>query len=335
MNLRQAHFFFIAFVFIVLAAGCSSKPKLALETEKPLPEWYLNPPANTHELLTGIGAGKTLEDATDSALSNMVSRLGVSIESKFESITSTSQYSYSNKSVEYLKSEVSKIRVSNYELVFTEKIKYNEFVVMVQSHRAQFIKDLTQQVNDKLAAENQKINTARSDNALKRYHVAKNSADEVAKLESTIMVLSGMEPSFNNEYYQKKIQDHHTLSENARRNIVFVIKTDTKSLKASTPIKNALSQEGFKVHNSQPRDGVLFINLETHIQHNRSMGFQIAEMFMDLRTSDHQGKLIGSNSVTLTGHATRGFDMAEAAAIEQISEEIKKQGIAKLLGIEL
>lgn len=335
MKVIQLKEFFLLVFFLMLVVGCSSKPKLVLQEDKPLPEWYLNPPANTLKLLIGTGGGKTLEEAKDSALSDLIARLGVSIESKFESITETSKYNYSNKSVAYLKSEVSKIRISNYELVYSEKIKYNQFVVMVQSERSKFVNDLTQKINDKLAAEKQKIKTASIDNSLKRFHVAKNAAEEAVKLEPTIIILSGMEPSFDNDYYQKEIQKLQTLSENARRNIVFVIKTDTKSAKASTPIKNALSQQGFKVGDSTLRDGVLVINLQTSTQYNRSLGFQIAEIFMDLRTRDHLGKLIGSNSITLTGHATRGFDMAEAAAIEEISEEIKRQGIAKVLGIEL
>lgn len=332
---KKIQYFLIALLCLILVAGCSSKPKLVLEPTKPLPEWYMNPPANTSELLIGTGGGKTLEEATDAALSNLVSRLGVSIESKFESITEASKYNFSNKSTAYLKSEVSKIRISNYELAFTEKIKYNEFVVMVQSGRTQFVNDLTQQINDKLAVEKNKIKTASTDNALKRYHVAKNAADEALNLESTIIVLSGMDSSFNNDYYQKEIQKLQTLSEESRRNIVFVIKTDSKSVKASTPIKNALSQQGYKVGRSSLRDGVLVINLHTSTQHNRAMGMQIAEILMNLRTSDHRRKLIGSNSVALRGHATRGYGMAEAAAIEELSDIIKEQGIAKVLGIEL
>lgn len=332
---RQAKYIFTALLCLLLVAGCSSKPKLVLQPDKPLPEWYLNPPANTYEMLIGTGGGETLEKAKEAALSDLVARLGVSIESKFESVTETTKYTYSNKSVAYIKSEVSKIRISNYELVFSEKIKYNQFVVMVQSQRSHFINDLTQQINNKLTSGKQSIKTASTDNALKRFHATKNAADEAKELEPTIIVLSSMDSSFNNDFYQKEIQNLQTLSERARRHVMFVIKTDAKSSKAATPIKNALSQQGFRVGNSALRDGVLVINLQSTSQRNQSMGFQIAEMIVYIRTNDHQGKLIASNNISLTGHATRGFGLAEEAAIEELAEEIKKQGIAKVLGITL
>lgn len=320
---------------ILLLAGCSSKPQLVLQPEKPLPEWYLNPPANSFDTLTGVGGGATLQQATDSALSNLVSRLGVSIESKFESTTESTSYSYSNKSVDTIKSEVEKIRISNYEVVFSEQIKYNQFVVMVKSKRAQFIKDLTQQVNFKLANEKQIIKNASDDNALKRYHVIKNAAEASKQLESSIIVLSSMDKSFNNAYYQKELQSLQAQSEQARQHILFVIQTDNKSKRAAEPIKNALSQQGFRVGQSASRDGVLVVNLKTHSQRNGSMGFQIAEMLVNVSVTDHQGRLVGSNSLNLTGHATRGFELAETAAIETFAEEIKKQGIAQVLGIAL
>ncbi len=324
-----------ALLCVLLMAGCSSKPPLVLQPEKPLPEWYLNPSANSFDTLTGIGGGATLEQATNSALSNLVSRLGVSIESKFESTTESTQHTYSNNSVEYIKSEVSKIRVSNYELVFSEQIKYNQFIVMVKSKRSLFIKDLSQQINDKLASEKQAIRNASTDNALKRYHVAKKVAEESKSLEPAIIVLSSMDKNFNNAYYQKELQSLQAQSEQARQHILFVIQTDDKSKKAAEPIKNALSQQGFRVGQSASRDGVLVVNLKTHSQRNGSMGFQIAEMLVNVSVTDHQGRLVGSNSLNLTGHATRGFDLAETAAIESFAEEIKKQGIAQVLGIAL
>ena len=325
----------ITFLCVVFMAGCSSKPQLVLQPEKPLPEWYLNPPANAVDTLTGVGGGATLQQATDSALSNLVSRLGVSIESKFESVTESTSYSYSNKSVDTIKSEVSKIRISNYEVVFSEQIKYNQFVVMVKSKRSQFIKDLTQQVNVKLANEKQVIKNASTDNALKRYHVIKKAAEASKQLESSIIVLSSMDTSFNNNYYQKELQSLQTDSEQARRKILFVIQTDEKSKKAATPIKNALSQQGFRVGQSPLADGVLVVKLQTHSQRNSAMGFQMVEVLVNVSVVDHQGRLVGANSLNLTGHATRGFDLAESAAIESFAEVIKEQGIAQVLGIAL
>lgn len=332
---KKSKIIFTALLCIFLMIGCSNKPALVLQPEKPLPDWYLNPSANSFDTLTGIGGGATLEQATDSALSNLVSRLGVSIESKFESVTKSTQHTYSNNSVEYIKSEVSKIRISNYELVFSEQIKYNQFIVMVKSKRTQFIKDLTQQVNNTLASEKQAIKNASADNALKRYHVIKSSAEESKKLAPTLVVLSSMDEKFNNDYYQKELQSLQTQVEQARQHIVFVIRTDAKSNKAATPIKNALSQQGFSVGNAALREGVLIINLQTNSQRNASMGFQIAEMLVKVSVTDYKGKLVGANSINLTGHATRGFELAETAAIETFAEVIKQQGIAQVLGIAL
>lgn len=325
--------FSIVAVCLFVAVGCSSKPKLNLQEDKPLPEWYLNPAANTADVLTGVGAGETLEQATQSALNDLIARLGVSIESKFESVTESTRYTYSKSSKEEIKSEVSKIRISNYDLVTSEQVRYNQYVALVQSKRAQFTKDLTQQINDKLAAEQHAINLVKTDNALKRYYVAKQAYESVRELESNIIVLSSMDPSFDNEHYQNQILKFRQQSESARRHVNFVIRADRRSAKTAKPIKNALSQQGFAVGNSQMRDGVLVVNVNSDVNHSRSHGFQIADIVLHIRVTDHQNRQVGANSVSLRGAATRGSALAEEEAIREFSDEIKAHGIAKVLGI--
>lgn len=321
----------IACLFLVV--GCSSKPTLNLQPEKPMPNWYLNPASNTSEVLTGVGAGETLELATQSALNDLIARLGVSIESKFESVTESTRYTYSKRSKEEIKSEVAKIRISNYELVTSEQVRYNQYVALVQSKREQFVKDLTQQINDRLAAEQHAINLAKTDNALKRYYVAEQAYQSVRELESNIIVLSSMDSKFNNEHYQNQILKFRQQSEDARRHINFVIKADQRSTKTANPIKNALSQQGFAVGNSNLRDGVLVVNVVSSVNHSESHGFQIADIVLQIRVTDHQNRQIGANTVSLRGAATRGAALAEEEAIREFSDEIKAHGIANILGI--
>lgn len=321
--------------FVLLVAGCSSKPSITLQEEKPLPEWYLNPPSNTATSLSGVGSGSSQEEATKVALNDLLARLGVSIESNFDSKTKVSNFGYSSSTTNTIRSEVAKIRISNYETVATEQIRFNQYVVRVQSDREQFANSLVSELDQKLNAIQQRITNAKNDHALKRYQVAKEAAAEANALMPSLLILNGMEVGFNPAAYFKTLQGLSSQSEQARQSLLFIVKGDAQSQQMLEPIKNALTMQGFLVANQGRHTGVLLITLKTNSHYSTTSGIQIANVETSIHVTDHQNKVVGSNHVALSGHATRGTALAVANAVQKMGKLIEDQGIASVLGLLL
>jgi len=88
---------------IILFGACASKKPAVEYKPQKLPSWYLQP-YNDTKLLYGTGEGKNQDEAVANALNTLVSKLSISISSKYESQTNISQHSYNKKSSQKLPS---------------------------------------------------------------------------------------------------------------------------------------------------------------------------------------------------------------------------------------
>jgi hypothetical protein len=77
---------FITILTLVLlfVSGCSTQKRIVAKKQE-LPSWFSNPQKSTSTMLYATGEGKNREEAIKDALNMMVSTLGVSIASEFDS----------------------------------------------------------------------------------------------------------------------------------------------------------------------------------------------------------------------------------------------------------
>ena len=327
---------FLIVFLAVLLMGCSSKPRLNIQPIKPLPQWYLNPSYHDVDVLRGVGAGINLEAATQAALNNLLSQLGISIQSNFTSHTYVNDHRYSKESSQSIATEVSKVRISNYRVVNSEQIKFNEFVVLVESNKPQLIRDLTAEVDQRFASIDQRMLMAQQDHALKRYDVAHTASLDAEALNPTLLILQGIDQKFPLNHYQNKTQQIHQEKERARKALSFTVTGNTLSPKIGISIGNALAQSGFVVlPKTANKQGVLQIEVMVTMDQSTSAGFQIVNMTINTQVRDEQSNVIGSNRVLITGHATRGWALAEEDAIRKANILLAEEGVAAFVGIAL
>ncbi|MBE0471743.1 MAG: LPP20 family lipoprotein [Methyloprofundus sp.] len=326
---------FYAVIILMLTTGCSSKPEVAIQPAKPLPNWYMTPPENTNDWLVGVGSAETYDKAIQAALNDLVSRLGVSIESSIDYRTRSTNFGYTENTTQTIRSEVAKIRISNYEVAASEQIRFNQFVVMVKSNRLQFLSSLTKELDQKIAVVQDRVAARKTDHALMSYQASKLAAQEAYSLNPTLLIIGGLDEAFDPAPYLLAIRNLNDQSERARQLLLFQVQGDIGSRSMITPITNALTAEGYSIGNTPSRRGVFYINIYSSTQHSSSSGIQIANVLVKINVTDHQGNLVGSNSIALTGHATRGASLAEADAVNKMAKLIESQGIASILGIKL
>jgi|GEM_PF-4024835 hypothetical protein len=331
--MARLSYWMVLLLISALLLGCSSKREIVIQEAKPLPDWYMNPPSNTYTHLVGVGSGTTLEEATQSALVNLLAKLSISIESSMVSQIRTNNYGYEEKTTSNVRSDVAKIRVSNYEVVASEQVRFDQFVVQVESDRQKFIESLSSEIKTGFDDIEHRISESHSDNALVRYRVVEESLAEAKDLIPVLLVLGSMDPAFESSPYHESIQELHSGVEQARRHLVFRVSGNSLSKGMLEPLKNALTAKGFIVADAKNRDGLISIRVVTDSSHSVTAGIQIADLDIKIYTLDHRGNLIGSNNLFLKGHATRGFSLAETNAVEKMSSLIDEKGIETVLGI--
>ena len=82
-------------LFLNGCSGSQPTPSAQLSAKKELPSWYLNPPKDTITSIYGVAVGENRDDAIKLALTDMISKLGIKIESAYES-TTKEEYGYAS-----------------------------------------------------------------------------------------------------------------------------------------------------------------------------------------------------------------------------------------------
>lgn len=335
MNLQ---YFFVLMLIGSVFSGCGGTKPAPLSYEpKPLPSWYLNPPGNSAAYLYGIGEGANLEEAKKNALDNMVSQLGISISSNYASKMSShkSYREYVTKDTSFeVKSEVSKIRISNYEVIQREQYKYNRFMLLVRSNKEQ----LTQSLVKELKAKTKRLETQRrtlaSSNPLSRYQFYDRSQKEIKEMFSTVLVLDTLDTSFSDEIYASTVETINAEFQALKRDMTFSLSYDSNSKGFKEEIQVALTNEDKRVVEKQRNNkNHISIVLRTTAEYAKSNGFNIARAVLQIDVKDNNGKVVGGNRINLIGHATQGNAIALNNAVKKLHDLIQKDGIETILGI--
>ncbi len=327
-------------VILLGLTGCGGggAPQPAYE-EKPMPSWYINPPANNPMYLYGLGEGMNIERATRNALDNMASRLSVTVESTYEVKTKIQKgytESFSQNSQRNLKSEVAKIRISNYEVDKSEKIAPGHYVVLVKSDKEKFYTSLVKELDMKFKTLNEKRAVNKGANIIKQAYFYQDAVNETNEMMSTLLVLGTLDENFNDKKYLDDIQTINAENEAVKKAINFVIQTDKASLNMAEAVRVALTDSGFKVVSSKAKNSnTVFVKLSSRAEESKAMGFIVAKITTNIEVKTADGKTVGGNKLNINGQSPQSFELAKENGSKKLKKMIQKEGINTILGLKL
>jgi PIN domain nuclease of toxin-antitoxin system len=326
-----------AFIVIVLVFNaCSSTQPVATKETPVLPHWYLNPPGNSEAYLYGVGEGNDMDEARKKALETMVSQLGVSISSKYESSLKVhkkyTEYFTKETSFE-LTSEVAKIRISNHEVVESKKLSYKRFIVLVRSNRLQFFQPLQKEVQHKLKIIQTESETIRHSDVLSRYAFYDKSLQGLNGMFSTVLVISAIEDNYDDRAYFDTVDKLKTQYQSLKEKITFSLQCDGNSQAFKEEISVALKNRHYRITAGRSDVGNITIVLHSTTNYVRAHGFDIARTVLAIEVKDNKGKAIGGNRINLIAQATQGKNVALDNTAKKLKKLIQNQGIGKIIGL--
>lgn len=325
-------------IFILCSAfllGCSAKKDVSMGRTADVPEWYTQPPANDERYLNGVGRGRSVEAATQNALSDLLVKLSRQVESRFSSKTSYGTHGFEEVPTSEIRRDVAKIPVSHYQVVAAEQIRSDQYLVLVRSERSLFIRSLADKVSTGFREIGHRLTESKEDNALRRYRVIQQSIERARQLMPSIWILSGITSGFDAEGYRNYTLSLHSELEKQRRDLVFYLTSDFKDQSLLQPIRSGLTDEGFLVAKTRMVNlgELVSIELTQKRLYSDVDGVPIVALNITLDSRDRQGNLIASKSFSLKADGTQGYDQATSDAVDKLAERIKREGIEQVLGI--
>ena len=335
--MKKIFYALILTVSVFLLTGCFGV-RAKSTAEGGVPKWYTTPPNNNGVFLYGTGAGYSKDDAINSALDNMVSRLSISIQSTYKNKTRVESgefNSYYKKSEKNIKSEVAKIRVSNYDVSKSYTADDGTIYMLVRSNKDKFFNSLKKELDIKIKKAKDNIALNSNANVLKRYSFYKAAVKNLSSIVPNLLVLNVLNEDFNDKKYLNTIAKLNKDFENLKKSISFYIVADKNSLKLVEPIRVALTNAHLKVVRKKPnsKNGLIIV-INSRVKNTKTMGMQVAKFAVDIKISEISGNIIGGNKLSLKGISAQGFELATEDAAKRLQKIIQKKGIGKILGVD-
>lgn len=330
-------FFFLLLAVMVVFAGCTAKQEVPLMQKKALPSWYTNPPLTTQTKLYALGEGESKEIAITNALSMMASTLSVSIESKFSSKKFVEEGTYNTHqqtTLSEIQSDVKKIRISNYEVVEAKELGFRKHIVLIASDKKRLFESLKSELEQKFALADAKLNSLHLHHALEQLDIYKKVLHDLEDVPDALVVMNVLQSSFHGESFIQKIQKLKNSHAALLASISFEIETDESSQNLQAPIREALNAKKVQIDNSSAKTHFKII-IRSDIQKASSYGFTLARSAIEISVKDSKNSIIAGNKLNITGQSTQGYEIAKQSVAVKFGEMIQKEGIGKILGLEL
>jgi hypothetical protein len=319
---------------IIFITGCGSSPTPPVTKKvKKMPSWVLSPTKDTPEYMYGVAVESDRETAIKAALSDMVSKLGVSLESSFESTQEVDNFYSSTLTKNKIKSEVAKIKINNYEVVKSQRISYREFAVMVRSDKKKFLSGLKEEIKNKKNNIESKLEAVESKDKLSKYNEKKRLAEEAKSLTSNVFIISQLDNNFNKNSYLKFINKIQNEFEKEANSLSFYIIGDSKSNNFVNVIKNYLAKGGFNISNKKRKNSIV-VSIKTKDNVDVHSVIKIAVLRLNIEVYDNSQR-VGGKTLILKERYNGSIISVYKNATIHLEQDIEQKGINEVLGINL
>ena len=328
----------ISLGFILLfSSGCGTQKRVVIAEKKVAPSWYKHPPKSSSNELYAIGNGRNKQTAITNALTQMVSTLSVSVSSKFSAKTVVREGSVNSSSAVYSDtstSEVKNIRISNYELVESQSLGFKNYIVLVKSNKKKLFLSMKKEIEQKFEIIEKEKQSVEHLNMIKHLSFYKKSKESLSSLPNTLIVMSELDTAFDGSRYLSKAQAINAEYEDLLSSITFSIESNSQAKNLVAPVAKGISAKKLKIANSSGKKHFNIV-IKSDIQRASSYGFTLARAAITITIKESTGAVIGSNKLNITGQSSQGFSIAKENVALKLNALIEKDGISKVIGLEL
>jgi len=326
MQSKSIYLYLVLGLIVSLFSACGSTPA---PKKVQTPEWVKLPPKDTAKSIYGLGISKTRDEALSAALNDVISKLGVKVESSFTNKQIVNGYYSKSISTSDIKADVAKIRVTNYQVEKSHRISFREYAVLVKVDNNKFFNTLKQDIEQTKKNIETKIESSSYADAITRYNSKKAISKECEVLISNSLVAYELNNSFDkNKYFNfvSSVKDNFHSEVNS---LSFYVSGSKYSKSFVDVIKKQLLKNDYNVKNKYTPDSI-HIKLSTN--DNIETKKNIVTIKLNIKVIDAK-RIIGSNSFVLKERfKSSKLNIYNSASIH-FEQDVNKEGIEDILNI--
>jgi hypothetical protein len=308
----------------LLLTACQQTKPIEKQSTVALPEWFISPPLDNAATLYGVGDGKTKADAVASALSNLAGKLGTEIQANAKLVKTqyTSAYRYNEEINQHtIESTIHKITLNQYQVIESEHLGYQQFLVLVSSNKLLLSKSL-QQTLDQQITQYETAKKGLSDttgfSVFQFYAKQRQGLEAFTHNLSALLTLRNASHSHHDQPYESYLTEVVSNFAQAQQQTVFYISHPATAQHVQKALSDKLLQAGFKTSESAS-EATNVIEIVTRVKQTKAYDFTILRELIELKITEAD-KPTGGNQFTLKG---QGLNLQQAQ--QQLAIHLKNQ----------
>jgi|GEM_PF-3227090 len=309
---------------MVLFINCTNTPTY--------PKWFTKLHKNSSRYIYGVGEGDTKDEAVSRALSEIASKVKVSIESTSTSTTNISvidgEEEYSKDATQTVKNRVDKIEFSNYKISKSEQLSNGRFIVLVSIDKELNAKLLLEKI-DTAIKEYQQLLKSKEKNPIAK---VKKYNEAIFKIENIDLpncnIAKHLNPDINIKNRISTLLNIKKSMFDYKSNITFSVIGNDNGYK-SVLIKE-ITSKGFRVTD---KSALISIYISVDEKKLEALGNKILKAKVTLRVESN-GKVIGQSRIGVGAKSRTSYKVAKEFTIKNFEKRLKTKKIVEtLLGI--
>ena len=292
-----------------------------------IPSWALaSTKQNEGDVIVGIGSGESLDQATRYALSDVASRLSVSIESQlrdvYREIDGTSTASLEH----VIQTRVLGTQFRGWERSRSVTIR-DVFWVEVQIDRARLVRDSLVELHEVASSIDLQLDRAQG-SALSRLIVLEATASDRDRVANLVALVDGLRPTFNRDEWNRRQDRWRSIDDAARRALVFEVRSDTASQEVARWLESQLAAEQLATRSgSCTESNHICIDIRSEVVEADVASRSVTRIRSFFSILEPGGNLIREVGLSGRGNSNAGPDRAKHLAMDDLRRNFESARI--------
>ena len=330
----KKHLYLLPLCSLLCFTACndSSQPKpTVITTTQSLPAWYTHSSNQDGSYIYGLGLSTNRKDALNSALSDVVSTLSVSVSSNYSqqrsSQTQDGAESYSVDIQERVNVITKEIKLTDYEVLHQEQLGDGRFVVQVRVSKQRLYKSMHERLENTFkmldASLSGKTDTLEKIMIYRKYlTLLKHRMDNLA-------ILHTLNPAFDDSAfkasYEKRIKAYNELIANK----TFKLSVNDPYGAYAPYIYEGLVQDGLVLTTGDSYDYYVRVNIkeEHEVAVRRHVITFLTTTFNVSVGDSHSNKALFFTTFSLNSESDESIEKARALVVEALIDKTERHGV--------
>lgn len=310
--------------------GCLGTAGL-LKKDPDTPAWVLNPPADTSENFFGVGEGQDLAAAKRAALKDIAARMKVVISGTTSSQIAVRNGQVSQSAANSVTEEVDRIEFRNHVLVQSAPSS-NGFLALVKVDKQQFRAETRERIGRLRKVVDASLARLQDRTLLDQYAVLTRSKPNLRSLATLLQLIGTGAQTAEERDYSQQVDEWLARADAIVTQLVVIVAHTPADAEVGRVLSSYLADNGIRL-TSKAAEANTTLGLSVAQRNDDIQGAKVTRLTVSLTLSDSAGQVRATYNRIAAGSSLVNHEAARTVALRVLSEDLKKDGVLKVLGL--